>query len=79
MFRTKIGWGLGEGCIQKSWDLYLFLQPLELATSNLVYNLGLRLSYQKTTFRTKIGEGGGAGPGKHPKKNLGSLVYFCNR
>jgi len=57
MFRTKIGGGLGEGCIQKSWDPYLFLQPLKLAVSNLVYNLGLGLSYQKTTFRTKIGSG----------------------
>jgi len=67
MFRTQIGWGLGEGCIQKSWEPYLFLQPLKLATSNLVYNLGLGLSYQKTTFRTKIG-GGGLGQGRIRKK-----------
>ena len=64
MFRTKIGGDLGEGCIQKSWDPYLFLQPLKLATSNLA--LGLRLSYQKTTFRTKIG--GGLGQRSIPKK-----------
>ena len=57
MFITKISGGLGEGCIQRSWDPYLFLQPLKLATSNLVYNLCLGLSYQKT-FRTKIGAGG---------------------
>ena len=34
---------------------YLFMQPLKLATSNLVHNLGLGLAYQKTTFWTKIG------------------------
>ena len=34
---------------------YLFLQPLKLATSNLLCNLGFGLAYQKTTFRTKIG------------------------
>ena len=48
--------GLDQGSIQKIWDPYLFLQPLKLATSNLVHNLGFGLSYQKTTFRTKIGE-----------------------
>jgi len=80
-FSNKIGGGLGEGCIQNSWDPYLFLQPLKLATSNLVCNLGVGLSYQKTSFRTKIGGGGGggAGPGEHPKKNLGPPIYFCNR
>ena len=36
---------------------YLFRQPLKLATSNLVHNLGLGLAYQKTTLRTKIGGG----------------------
>ena len=34
---------------------YIFLQPLKLATSNLVHKLGLGLAYQKTTVRTKIG------------------------
>ena len=36
-------------------------QTLKLSTSNLVYNLGLGLAYQKTTFRTKIGGGLGQG------------------
>ena len=40
---------------------YVFLQPLKLATSNLVHKLGLALSYQKTTFWTKIGGGLGQG------------------
>jgi len=35
----------------------VFLQPLKLATSNLVHNLGFGLAYQKTTLRTKIGGG----------------------
>jgi len=52
-FLTKIGAGVGQGSIQH--DPYLFLQPLKLATSNLVHNFGLRLTYQKTTFKTKIG------------------------
>jgi len=34
--------------------LYLFLQPLKLATSNLVHNSGLRIRLPKNTFRTKF-------------------------
>ena len=60
-FRTKIGEGLGQGSIQKIGTPYLFLQPLKLATSNLVHNLGLGLDYQKATFKTKIGGGLGQG------------------
>ena len=74
MFRTKIGGGLDEGSIQKKFgNPHLFLQPLKLATSNLVYNLGLGLAYQKTTFRAKIGEGLGQG---NIRKNLGPPIYF---
>jgi len=62
------GAGLGEH--QKIGTPYLFLQPLKLATSNLVHNLGLGLAYQKTTFRTKIGGGLGQGASKN---NLGPL------
>ena len=62
MFRTKISGGMGQGSItQKFGTPYLFLQPLKLATSNLVHNLGLGVAYQKTTFRTKIGGGMGWG------------------
>ena len=46
-FSTKIGGVLASGASQKIGTPYLFLQPLKLATSNLVYNLGLGLSYQK--------------------------------
>jgi len=45
-FRTKIGGGLGWEGIQKTWDPFVFMQPLKLATSNLVHNLGLGLAYQ---------------------------------
>jgi len=39
-FKTKIGGGLGQGSIRKKFGIpYLFLQPLKLATSNLVHNL----------------------------------------
>jgi len=41
------------------WDPYLFLQPLKLATSNLVHNLVSTSSMPKTTFGTKIGVGVG--------------------
>ena len=48
------GYGPGEHPT-KLRTPYLFLQPLKLATSNLVHNLGLGVAYQETTFRTKIG------------------------
>jgi len=44
------GAGLGD-IPKKIWDP---LQPLKLATSNLVHNLGLGQAYQKTTIWTKI-------------------------
>jgi len=52
---------------------YICLQPLKLATSNLVYNLGLELAYQKMMFRTKIG--GSLGQGSIQKK-FGTLYIF---
>jgi len=65
MFRTNIGRGLGQGSIlKKIGALYVFLQPLKLATSNLVHNFGLRLAYQKTTFKSKIGGGLARGTSK---------------
>ena len=48
--------GSGPGEPPKKFGTpYLFLQPLKLATSNLLCNLGFGQAYQKTTFRTKIG------------------------
>ena len=55
-----------RGTSKKFGTPYLFLQPLKLATSNLVHNFGLGLPYQKTTFKTKIG--GGLGQLNIPKK-----------
>jgi len=50
--------GSGLGSPQKYLGSpYLFLQQLKLATSNLVYKLGLGVAYQETTFTTKIGRG----------------------
>ena len=57
--------GWARGASKKFGTPYVFLQPLKLATSNLVQNLGLGLAYQKTTFKTKIG--GGLGQGSIPK------------
>jgi len=44
----------------KNEDIYNGLDTIPACdgrTSNLVYNLGLGLAYQKTTFRTEIGKG----------------------
>jgi len=54
-FRTKIGGGCVREASKKFGTPNIFLQPLKLATSNLVHKFGLGLAYQKTTFRTKIG------------------------
>jgi len=54
---------------------YVFLQPLKLATSNFVHNLGLGLAFQKRRLGPKLV---GSGVGEHPKK-LGPPTYFCNR
>jgi len=73
-FRTKIG---GAALWKHPKNLgppYVFLQPLKLATLNLVHNLGLGLAYQKTTFRTKIG---GALARVTSKTNLGPLHIFA--
>jgi len=50
-----------RGASKKIGTPYVFLQPLKLATSNLVHKFGLALAYQKTTFWTKIGGGLGQG------------------
>jgi len=73
-FWTKIGGGLGQGSIQTKFGTpYIFLQPLKLATLNLVHNLVLGLAYQKPTIWTKIG--GGLGQGSIRKK-CGTLYVF---
>ena len=50
-----------RGASKKLGPPYLFLQSLKLASSNLLYNLGLgssrSIAYQETTFRTKTGGG----------------------
>jgi len=65
--------GLGE--LVKFGTPYLFLQPLKLETSNLVYNLGLGSSLPRNNFYDENWQG--AGLGEHPK-NFGT-PYFCNR
>ena len=71
-FGTQLGFGTSlpkNNVLDKNWrgcaaehpkkfgTPYVFLQPLKLATSNLLHKLALGLVYQKTTFRTKIGGG----------------------
>jgi len=74
--RPKLEGGWARGASKKFGTPYIFLQPLKLATSNLVHNLGLGLAYQKITIWTKIG--GGLGQGSIRKK-CGTPTYFCNR
>jgi len=51
-FRTQIGGVWARGASKKIGTPYLFLQPLKLATSNLVYNFGL--AYQKQRLGPKL-------------------------
>ena len=52
----------------------MFLQPLKLATSNFVHNLGLELAYQKRRLGPKL-----AGVwAKGASKKMGPPTYFCN-
>jgi len=46
--------GAGLGDYFTNAILYLFLQPLEVATSNLVHNVGLGVRYNNS-FSTKLG------------------------
>jgi len=68
------GSGLGEH--PKIGTLYLFLQLLKLATSNLIYNFGLRSTGRlpKTTCRTKFERGMGYGS---TPKILGPLLILA--
>jgi len=43
--------GSGQGSIQKSWDPYLFLQPLKLATEKSVHNMSSGLPCQTQVLR----------------------------
>ena len=54
-----MGSGLGEHV--KIWDPNLFMQPLKLTTSNLVYNLGLRSSLPINNFYDQNWRGPGQG------------------
>ena len=69
------GGGPGKRSLQKFGTPYLFVQPLKLATSNLVYNLGLGLAYQETTFTTEIGGVRTNGA----SKKIRTPISFCNR
>jgi len=68
-----MGSGIGEHV--KIWDPYLFLQPLKLATSNVVYNLRLGKSLPRNNFYDQNWRVSTLG--EHPK-NLVPPIYFCN-
>ena len=76
LLRRKLAGSRSRGASKKIGILYLFLQLLKLATSNLVYNLGLGKSLARNNFYDQNWRGSGLG--KHPK-NLGPPIYFCNR
>ena len=69
----KLEGGWARGAFKKFGTPYVFLQPLKLATSNLVHNLDLGLAYQKQRLGPKLAVGlaKGASP-----KNLGPPIYF---
>ena len=62
-FRTKIGGVLARVHPQKIGTPHLFLQPLKLATSNLVHNLGLGSSLSRNNFYNQNWRGGGQAKG----------------
>ena len=62
-------WAMGAS--KKIGTPYVFLQPLKLATSNLVHKLGLGLAYEKRCLGPKLA--GGLGEGCIQKK-LGPLL-----
>jgi len=73
MFKTKIGGGLDQGSIRKKIGTpYVFLQPLKLATSNLVHNLVLGLDYQKNNVLDQNWRGRGVS-----EKNWDPLRIFA--
>jgi len=68
-----MGSGLGEHV--KIRTPYLFLQPLKLATSNLVYNLRLGKSLPRINFYDQNWQVSGLE--EHPK-NCGPRINFCS-
>ena len=53
---------MGQGSIQKNWDPLLIFATVEASNFKCgTHNLGLGLTYEKTTFWIKIGEGVGQG------------------
>jgi len=55
------GSGIGEHPKKLGPPIYLFMQPLKLATSNLVYNLGLWSSLPRNNFYDQNWQGPGYG------------------
>jgi len=56
----KLALTRARGASRNILDPYLFLQPLKLSTSKLVYNLAFgSIACRETTFTTKIGGGPG--------------------
>ena len=64
-FGPKLAGVWARGASKKNWDPYVFLQPLKLATSNLIHKLGLGLAYQNNVLDQNWRE---SGLGEHPKK-----------
>ena len=66
---------MAKDASKKNSDPYLFLQLLKLATSNLVYNLGLGLSYKIQRLGPNLAEEAWARGAS--KKNSGPLSIFA--
>ena len=65
-----------RGASKKIGTPYLFLQPLKLATLNLVHNLGLGSSLPRNNFYDQYW--GGAGLGEYPNK-FGTPYLFLQQ
>ena len=68
--------GVGaRGASKKFGSFYLFLQPLKLATSNVVYKLDMGSSLPRNNFQDQNWQGSGLG--EHPKKIWDPVFIFA--
>ena len=61
LLRPKLAGVRSRGASKTFGTPYLFLQPLKLASSNLLYNLGLGSSFPRNNFQDKNWPGSGQG------------------
>jgi len=65
-FRTKIGWGLGQGNIPKNWDRLHIFANVEASNFKFGTQIGFETSLPKNDVWDQNWRG--SGPREHPKK-----------